>query len=109
MVSSIFKRQLKRLDRTLFLKFDREKTRYVVYRKDRQNFPREILVIENDGEFCYPGYRHITLLYKSDLWQNPNLIKEMDEYNANLDREGDEKIHHISEEVSRIATRSQYY
>ena len=79
MVSKIFKRQLKRLDKTLFLKFDREKCRYIIYRKDRQNIPREILIIENNGEFCPPCYRHIELLYKADLWQNKNLIKEMDE------------------------------
>jgi hypothetical protein len=109
MVSKLFKRQLRRLDKTLSLKFDREKTRYAIYRRDRQNFPREILTIEDNGKFCYPNHNHIDLLYKADLWQNPNMIKEMDEYNDNLDREGNEKIHHLSEEVSKIATRTAYY
>jgi len=99
-----------RLDKTLFLKLDKLKQRFIVYRKDRQNLPREILVIEdNRGEFCYPSYEHIVQLYKADLWQNPNLIKEMDEWNENLDKESDEKIHRISDEVSKIATRSAWY
>ena len=109
MVSKLFKRQLRRLDKTLFLKFDRTKTRYAIYRRDRQNLPREILMIEDNGKFCYPCYRHIELLYKADLWQNPNMIKEMDEWNENLDKEGDERIHRISDEFSKKVTRTAYY
>ena len=100
---------MRRLDKTLFLKLDKSKQRYVVYRKDRQNVPREILVIENDGEFCYPSYEHIAKLYKMDLWRNKNLIKDMDAHNENLDRESDEKIHNLSDEMSKLITRSSYF
>jgi len=109
MTSTDFINKLRRLDKTLFYKLDRLKQRYIVYRKDRQNVPREILVIENDGEFCYPNYNHIAKLYQMDLWQNKNLIKEMDEHNERLDEESDRHIHFLSEEMSKLATRSKYY
>ena len=110
MTNSIFYNQLRRLDNTLFMTIDKYKQRFVVYRRDRQNFPREILTIEDNlGEFCYPSYEHIIQLYKADLWQNPNMIKEMDSYNENLDKESDERIHRISDEVSKVATRTKYY
>jgi len=80
-----------------------------VYRKDRQNLPREILVIENDGEFCYPNYENIVQLYQMDLWRNPNLIKKMDKHNEGLDKESDEKNHRLSDEISKLITRSVYF
>lgn len=104
-----FQIKMRRLDKTLFLKLDKQKQRYVVYRKDRKNVPREILVIENSGDFCYPNYEHLVKLYKSDLWRNKNLIKEMDEYNDNLDRESNQKIHFLSDEMSKLITRSAYF
>jgi hypothetical protein len=110
MISVDFINQLRRLDRTLVLRLNREKQRYVIYRKDRQNVPREILVIENpDGEFCYPNREHIVQLYKADLWQNPDMIKKMDEHNERLDEESDRHIHFLSDEMSKLATRTKYY
>ena len=110
MTNSIFYNQLRRLDNTLFMTIDKYKQRFVVYRRDRQNFPREILTIEDNlGEFCYPNRKHIDKLYEMDMWQNPGMIRKMDEHNEQLDREGDEKIHFISDEVSKIATRTKYY
>jgi len=109
MISPNFISQMKRLDKTLTLKLDKTLGRYVIYRKDRQNYPREILVIEHAGEFCYPNRGHIEKLYKMDSWQNKNLIKDMDEHNNQIDIEGDEKIHRISDEVSKIATRTKFY
>lgn len=109
MIALNFKRQLRKLDKTLFLKLDRLKQRYVIYRRDRQNFPREILIVENSGEFCYPNYNHIAILYKMDSWQNKNMIKEMDEHNENLERESDRKMHRLSDEMSKLITRSVYY
>ena len=109
MVSTTFLNQLNRLDKTLFIKLDRLIQRYIIYRKDRQNVPREILVIENDGDFCYPNYNHIAKLYSMDMWQNPDMVRKMDEWNENLDKESDEKIHRISDEVSKVATRTRFY
>jgi len=109
MISTDFINKLRRLDKTLFLRLDRLKQRYIIYRKDRQNLPREILVIENNGEFCYPNYEHVAKLYQMDLWQNKDLIKKMDEHNERLDEEGDEKLHYISDECSKIATRTKFY
>ena len=110
MISFFFKRQLRKLDKTLFLKLNREKGRYVIYRRDRKNFPREILVIEGpSGEFCYPNYNHIVKLYQMDSWQNKRMIQEMDEHNESLDRESSERIHIISDEMSKLATRSINY
>lgn len=99
---------MKRLDRTLFLKLDRKKQRYVIYRRDRQNLPREILEIEYNGEFCYPSYEHIAKLCKMDSWQN-DIPEMMDRHNESLDEEGDARISRISEEVSKVGTRSPYY
>ena len=109
MIPSNFKSKLARLDKTLFLLLDREKQRYVIYRRDRQNIPREILVIEDDGEFCYPNYNHIAKLYQMDSWQNKNIIRDIDAHNDSLDEEGDAHIHYLSEEMSKLATRSKYY
>lgn len=106
----LFDKQLKRLDKGLYLKFDGFIERYVVYRNNRQNIPRAIYVIQDDhGEFCYPNYEHIAKLYQMDSWQNKNLIKDIDEHNENLDRDGDEHIHRLSDEMSKLVTRSQYY
>ena len=104
-----FLAKMHRLDKTLTIRFDRARHRFVLYRKDRSNFPREILVIENDGEFCYPNYNHIAKLYQMDSWSNKNIIKDMDAYNEQLDREGDEHIHHLSNELSKLATRTAYF
>jgi hypothetical protein len=101
--------KMRRLDKTLFIKLDRARQRYVIYRKDRANFPREILVIEEDGQFAYPNYNHIVKLYQMDSWSNKNLIKDMDEYNDHLGDEGEEHIHYLSNELSKLATRSAYY
>lgn len=107
---SLFGDQLKRLDKTLFVKRDNTIGRFVIYRRDRKNFPRTILVVEDaDGQFCYPNYNHIAKLYQMDSWSNKNLINDIDKHNDNLDREGDEKIHHLSDEMSKIATRTRYY
>lgn len=105
-----FLRQLKRLDKSLFIKLDRHKRRFVVYRRDRVNFPRGILVIENEsGDFCYPNYHHIAKLYTMDSWANKHLITDIDKHNDSLDDEGDEYIHYLSGEISKLATRSQYF
>lgn len=109
MINHLFTKQMQRLDRSLFLKMDKIKQRYVVYRRDRQNLPREILLIENKGDFCYPNYEHIVKLYLMDSWQNKNLIKDMDDFNENLDKEHSAKLHHISDEVSKLITRSAYF
>lgn len=94
--------KLKRLDKTLFLR--KENDKYVIYRKDRQNVPREILVIREK-----PNYDHICKLYSMDSWRNKNMIQEMDEHNEGLDRDGDEKLHLLSDEMSKLITRSAYF
>lgn len=110
MISSLFKNQLLRLDKTLYIKLERGLQRYVVYRRDRANRPRKILMIEDEnGGFSYPNYKHIAQIYKMDSWQNKNLIKEMDEYNESLDKEFDERIERISSNLSKQMTRTQYY
>jgi hypothetical protein len=109
MVSAIFIDQMLRLDKTLYLKLDKLKQRFAIYRKDRKNLPREILVIENNGEFCYPNRNHIDKLYEMDSWQNKNLIKDMDAHNESLDEEGDDHIHFLSNEMSKLATRTKYF
>jgi len=109
MTSTDFRNKLGRLDKTLFLKLDRLKQRYIIYRKDRQNVPREILVVENAGEFCYPNYNHIVRLYQMDSWSNKNLIADMDRHNESLDEEGDRHMRFLSDEVSKLATRSAYF
>jgi len=109
MISPDFSAQLHRLDRTLSLKLDRAKQRYVIYRKDRQNVPRETLIIENSGDFCYPNYNHIVRLYQMDSWSNKNLIKDIDEYNERLDDDSNAHMHFLSDEMSKIATRTRYY
>lgn len=109
MVSALFVSQLNRLDRALFVKLDKVIQRFVVYRRDRQNKPREILKIEMNGQFCYPNYEHIAKLYSMDSWANKDMIKKMDEHNDNLSKESDEHIHFLSNEMSKLATRSAYY
>lgn len=104
-----FLAKMRRLDKTLVLKLDRARQRYVMYRKDRSNIPREILVIEQYGEFCWPNYNHIVKLYQMDSWSNKNLIKDMDAHNEQLDRDGDEHIHRLSNEMSKLATRTAYF
>jgi hypothetical protein len=105
-----FQEQMRRLDKTLFLRLDRKTGRYVVYRRDRKNLPRQILVIETpDGEFSYPNYEHIAKLYQMDSWQNKNLIKEMDEHNSRLEDESNARIARISNETSKLVTRSAYF
>lgn len=110
MISPLFLRQLERLDSTLYIKMDWRKVRFVVYRKDRQNVPRQILVIENEtGDFCYPNYNHIARLYKMDSWQNKSIIRDIDEHNDRLTDESDEKMRRINREMSLLATRSRYF
>ena len=105
-----FLRQMKRLDKTLSMELDRKRGRYVIYRRDRRNFPRQILVIETtDGQFCRPSYEHIVQLYKMDSWQNKNLIKDMDDHNNSLDEEGNRKVRFLSNELSKMVTRSAYF
>lgn len=110
MVSPLFLNQLSRLDRTLYVKLDRTKQRFVVWRRDRTNLPREILVVHGEnGEFCYPSYETIAQLYKMDSWQNKNLIADMDRHNAEIDRESVDRVRRMSIETSKLITRSQYY
>jgi hypothetical protein len=107
---TLFVNDLKRLDKTLYLYFDRIINRFVVYRRDRKNVPRKILVIEdNQGQFCRPNREHIDQLYQMDSWANKNIIKEMDAYNENLDKESDERIAQISEERVKQMTRTSFY
>lgn len=102
--------QLAHLDKTLFIILDKQRQRFVVFRRDRKNFPREILVIEDEqGDFCYPGYVHIAKLYMMDSWANKRLIQDMDEYNDHLEDDADAKIAFLSNEVSKLATRSAYF
>ena len=110
MVSSLFLRQLDRLDHALYLVMDKLIGRFVVYRKDRANRPRDILVIEDDrGGFCYPNAEHIATLYKMDSWQNRAIIEQMDAHNDQIGHEADERISRLNREMSLLATRSQYY
>ena len=81
----------------------------MIYRNDRLNKPRDIIVITDDnGDFCYPNREHIEKLYKMDSWQNKSLIKDMDEFNDNIESELGEKIHFLSDEVSKLMTRTAY-
>jgi len=110
MVSSTFLAQLGRLDRALYLKLDRVRQRYVVYRRDRSNVPREILTLEdNSGDFSYPNAEHIAKLYQMDMLNNKDLIRNIDEHNKNLDRERDAQLHRVVRETVNRMTRSQYY
>ncbi len=105
-----FQKQMTRLDRHLYLEFNKKIGRYIVYRKDRQGVPRQILVVETaDGSFCRPSYEHIVKLYKMDSWSNKNLIKDIDTHNDSLDDEYDEHNHRLSGEISKLATRSAYF
>lgn len=110
MVSTLFERQLNRLDSTLYVRMDRRIERFVVYRRDRKSKPRQILAIEDDQQrFCYPNMRHIGKLYAMDSWQNKHIIKEMDEYNDHLGDEADARLHQLHREMSLLITRSKYF
>ena len=110
MVSTLFLNQLGRLDKTLFVKLDKQIQRFKIFRKDRMNNVREILVVENpEGQFCYPNYEHIAKLYKMDTWINKNWLEEIDKHNDSLDEEDQRNLHYLSDQMSKLITRSKYF
>lgn len=107
---TLFTNQMTRLDKNLYLQFDRVIERYVVWRRDRQNKPRQILVIEDDhGQFSYPTYHHLEQLHQMDSWQNKQLINNMDQHNDNLDQDSQLYMRRLHNEISKLTTRSAYF
>src|SRR3990167_4391386 len=109
-VPRLFQKQLKRLDRALYIVLDKQRDRFVIRRPDRANNPRDIMVLEDEtGEFSRPTYEHIARLYLADMLQNKNLLKDIDEHNEHLEDEAKMKIHRLNAEYANRLTRTNYY
>lgn len=110
MIPKTFQDKLERLDRALFVRIERARGRYVIYRKDRNNMPREILVVEDhNGNYATPSYEHIAMLYKMDMWTNKNFIRDMDRANQKIKDDNNRKLELLSYDVVEQATRSNFY
>ena len=81
-------KRLKEYDKKLFVEFDFDKERFVVWRKPQHECgpPLQIMVVQNDdGSFRPLDMRTVDALVKGDSWRNEDIIKDIDANNKKIE------------------------
>jgi hypothetical protein len=104
-----FQSALKTFDKSLWVEFSREASRFIIYQKSEQHSKAQVMVIETEeGEFRQPNDLDIAMLYWGDLWRHggPEARMIFGEEKALKQMDDDEKR---AETEFRDATKDNKY